>query len=427
MPPHALFVPRPFPCTSRASPYAHPARLLLTRPAWCSRLVLASRYSLESSTLNGLFLGSSSVERPNALSGSIPSQLARLSNLSKWDAAGLRLSGTVPTAMVTKLEEQFQARNAGGGEGEAGFLALLDLSKNALSGRPPESVIKHCLSPAVTCQGLPPNSCSAFGPSMRLKFSDIGKCIACPSYAVVAALVAFVLVAWLAAMALLYKINQLMERQACHLPRSPPGHDLLLPSHAFSHASSFGSPRDLLRPQIVSMQTVFATVSIVIGQVRPSPEISTRPRPSPPFSRLLTPSHAFSHAPNVIGQVQIVGIFSELTASTGSYASVVSGITSAFLLDPTMVDIECLVPPALMDFSAAGSDGLNPQTSAQLGILAVPVVTFVGLLIAQAVCACMGKPTAYDKCARLMLIFFMLQVLDLPSPPPLLNIRRPPS
>ena len=209
----------------------------------------------------------------------------------------------------------------------------------------------------------------------------------------------------------------------------------------------------------------------------PSPEISTRPRPSPPFSRLLsrvllripprspaptdrehadrlcdgvhrhrpgaaisrdlhpaatfssllTPSHAFSHAPSVIGQVQIVGIFSELTASTGSYASVVSGITSAFLLDPTMVDIECLVPPALMDFSAAGSDGLNPQTSAQLGILAVPVVTFVGLLIAQAVCACMGKPTAYDKCARLMLIFFMLQVLDLPSPPPLLHIRRPPS
>ena len=91
--------------------------------------------------------------------------LTQLPSLQILNLSFTSLGGTVPEQL-----------------GHAPALSQLDFYDMRLLHELPTSVLHKCkpFGPA-TCQGLPPLSCSAFGPRARLSLSSLGKCVECPA------------------------------------------------------------------------------------------------------------------------------------------------------------------------------------------------------------------------------------------------------
>jgi hypothetical protein len=60
-------------------------------------------------------------------------------------------------------------------------LQYIDLSSNNLHGQPPRWLAQRCTQERdqLTCHGLPPDDCSAFGPNSRKSISDELQCVPC--------------------------------------------------------------------------------------------------------------------------------------------------------------------------------------------------------------------------------------------------------
>jgi hypothetical protein len=280
----------------------------------------------------------------NAISGTIPSSLALLNvSLEIWHADGLRLSGTLPAELDAALiaERALNLANldraADENDNTALFLSEIDLRGNRLGPfAADEPISVHCMTAGISCQGMPPQGCSAMGPAFRLSLTETGTCIQCPPLGATLGLLALVLALWVAAMGVLYKINHMTQKAK------------------------------------KAMRTIFATASIVIGQV------------------------------------QIIYIFTDLKAVEDSAAADVAGLAAAAFADPSILRIECLSPSGL---EGGVTDMGSPQTISKLGVLGLPVLTFAGLLGARFWHGPVrGNLAAADKFARLTLIFFMLQL-----------------
>ena len=99
-----------------------------------------------------------------AFTGVIPTTIAQLTSLVHLDVSNTSLSGTIPPEL-----------------GELPNLLSLDLYEMRLSGRLPKVVLSRCepFGKDLTCTGLPPLSCAAFGPNARLSLTSMGECIQC--------------------------------------------------------------------------------------------------------------------------------------------------------------------------------------------------------------------------------------------------------
>ena len=277
----------------------------------------------------------------NTISGSIPSQLAFNSSISRWYADGLRLSGTIPAELNAVLVNERALTLANPERPEQEKLLLdVDLTDNRLDAvSPGDPIVLHCLSPGISCKGFPPHSCSAMAGDYRLSFTEAGACIRCPPPIATVGLIGLVLLLWLASLGILYRINQLTQRAQ------------------------------------KAMKTIFATASIVIGQV------------------------------------QIVSVFTDLRAVEDSSAADVAGLAVAAFADPSILRIECVLPGLQGAGSAEQDDSVSPQTLSKIAVLALPLLSFGALSIGRIWFSCVRRNyPAADKCARLTLILFMLQL-----------------
>ena len=116
------------------------------------------------------------------------------------------------------------------------FLEHLDLQDNFFLGPPSEVLVTHCATEPRVCPGLPPISCSAYGPSWRLKLTETGQCLRCPPFAVTIVLVSFIVALWLLGLAVLYRLNKLIENLKERLK-----------TVRFDHSSLLFEPADRLR------------------------------------------------------------------------------------------------------------------------------------------------------------------------------------
>ena len=111
------------------------------------------------------------------LSGTIPSELGQLSSLTSLHLDANALTGSLPSEL-----------------GQLTSLQALDLSHNALTFPDPGTREASAYSQAtsrcspytsnasLTCSGLPPHSCSAFGRRARLSLRHRNMCVMLPSY-----------------------------------------------------------------------------------------------------------------------------------------------------------------------------------------------------------------------------------------------------
>jgi len=99
------------------------------------------------------------------LSGSLPSELGDLAELQSLDLSSNRVSGTLPSQLqrLTSLQ-------------------ALILDGMSLEGTLPSPVFEMCIPfGECRCSGIPPFSCSAFGPTSRMSLESLHTCIKCPS------------------------------------------------------------------------------------------------------------------------------------------------------------------------------------------------------------------------------------------------------
>jgi ABC-type multidrug transport system fused ATPase/permease subunit len=278
----------------------------------------------------------------NSISGTIPATLANLNDsLTVWHAAGLRLSGTIPAGVLEAVDAGVAIY-----AGDV-FLTELDLSNNELEPLAADSrLIKHCLSgKGVRCVGLPDHSCTAFGDTYRLSFTEAGECFNCPPPHVIGFTTAAILGLFLVALSALYQLNHYL--------------------------------RDASKKQ---MQAVMGTASILLGQI------------------------------------QILYMFTSMSATEGSFSADFMGILSAFMCDPSMLRIECLTEPstapmATRDTSESPAvESITTTSITKIARMALPLGVLLALAIAIVAANTCGKPKQADKLARFAILVFTLQL-----------------
>ena len=77
--------------------------------------------------------------------------------ITRLSFRGKGLRGSLPPNGLQHLIDQ-----------RAPGLSFLDLSLNELADEPPVALVKHCTQSGVTCYGIPPESCTAYGEHARL-------------------------------------------------------------------------------------------------------------------------------------------------------------------------------------------------------------------------------------------------------------------
>ena len=133
--------------------------------------------------LSGLYVDTTSV------SGTLPTQLGHMHALRNLELGWNQISGTLPTSLATlpvlmRLDVDNNRRLSGTvppAYSRLASLELLQFSFLHLSGTTPANLLWRCAPfGRLDCPGLPPASCSGFGPSARLSLSTLGRCVICP-------------------------------------------------------------------------------------------------------------------------------------------------------------------------------------------------------------------------------------------------------
>ena len=125
-------------------------------------------------------------------SGILPSQLAQLTKLTELALDHTSITGTLPFQLpkLTKLTYLYLEHTSISGTlpqqlGNTLHAAdTLNFGSMQLSGTVPASLLRTCQpfdKSGAACDGIPPVSCSAFGERSRLSIHSLTECVSCPA------------------------------------------------------------------------------------------------------------------------------------------------------------------------------------------------------------------------------------------------------